>query len=77
VNGSSVNSPVKTTATARITGTLAQMEIWVDGVKKYSQNASLTESTSIALARGKHRFDFNAVNTAGTKWKATVYATVP
>lgn len=77
VNGSSVNSPVKTTATARITGTLAQMEIWVDGVKKYSQSTSLTESTSIALARGKHRFDFNAVNTAGTKWKATVYATVP
>jgi hypothetical protein len=76
VNGSSVASPVKATATAKISGTLSRMEIWVDGVKKYSENSGLTESTSIALAKGKHTFKFNAINTAGTKWVTTVYSTV-
>lgn len=77
VNGSTVSSPVKATATGKISGTLSRMEIWVDGVKKYSETTSLTESDSITLASGKHRFDFYAVNTAGTKWETTVYATVP
>ncbi len=59
-----------------ITGTLARMEVWVDGVKKYSETTSKSFSTSIALGTGKHRFDVYAVNTAGTKWESTVYATV-
>jgi hypothetical protein len=71
-----VNSPVNCTATAKISGTLARMEIWVDGVKKYSESTSLHESTSIALPAGKHKFTFNAVNTAGTKWATSVFATV-
>jgi hypothetical protein len=77
VNGSTASSPVKTTATAKISGTLARMEVWVDGVKKYTETTSLTESTSINLGSGKHRFDVYAVNTAGAKWVTTVYATVP
>lgn len=77
VNNSTDNSPVRALAAARISGTLARMEVWVDGVKKYTETSGLTLSTSIALGAGKHRFDFYAVNTAGTKWEKTVYATVP
>ncbi|WP_109486032.1 FG-GAP-like repeat-containing protein [Occallatibacter savannae] len=75
-NNSTVSSPVQATASAAISGTLARMEIWVDGVKKYSETSSLTESASLSLSSGKHKFDFYAVNTAGTKWETSVYATV-
>jgi hypothetical protein len=75
-NGSTVGSPVNAQAKATITGTLARMEVWVDGVKKFTETTSTTLSTSIALAAGTHRFDFYAVNTAGTKWLTTVNATV-
>lgn len=76
VSGSTVSSPVSVRAAARITGTLARMEIWVDGVKKYSETSSTSFSTSLSLAAGSHRFDIYAVNTAGTKWEKTVTATV-
>jgi hypothetical protein len=76
VNGSTVSSPVSAQAKATITGTLARMEVWVDGVKKFTETTSTTLSTSITLATGSHRFDFYAVNTAGTKWLTTVNATV-
>jgi len=75
-NGSTVGSPVAVQAAATITGTLARMEVWVDGVKKFTETTSKSFSTSIALGTGKHRFDVYAVNTAGTKWVSTVYATV-
>jgi hypothetical protein len=76
LNGSSVSSPVKVQATSTITGTLARMEIWVDGVKEYTEKTSTSFSTSLSLATGSHRFDIYAVNTAGTKWERTVTATV-
>jgi hypothetical protein len=76
LNGSTVSSPVTAQAKATITGTLARMEVWVDGVKKYTETTSTTLSTSITLTAGSHRFDFYAVNTAGTKWLTTVNATV-
>jgi hypothetical protein len=76
VNGSTVSSPVQVLAAATITGTLARMEVWVDGVKKYTETSSKSLSTSIALSAGSHRFDIYAVNTAGTKWQKTVTATV-
>jgi phospholipase C len=63
-------------ADAAVTGTLARMEVWVDGVKKYSETTSKSLSTSLTLATGTHRFNIYAVNTAGTKWEATVNATV-
>jgi hypothetical protein len=78
VSGTTVNSPVQVSATAHITGTLARMEVWVDGVKKYAETSSLTLNTSIPVPAGKnHRFDVYAVNTAAQKWETTVYATVP
>jgi hypothetical protein len=63
-------------AAAKIAGTLARMEVWVDGVKKYTETTSTSLSTSISLAAGTHRFDIYAVNTAGTKYVSTVTATV-
>lgn len=75
-NGSTVSSPVQVQAAATITGTLARMEVWVDGVKKFTETTSTSFTTSIALGAGKHRFDVYSVNTAGTKYLTTVYATV-
>ncbi len=74
-NGSTVSSPVKIQATGKVTGTLARMEVWVDGVKKFTSNTS-TVNTSIALAAGTHRFVFFAINTAGQKWETVANATV-
>jgi Big-like domain-containing protein len=75
-NGSTVSSPVQVQATAMITGTLARMELWVDGVKKYTETSSKTLNTSISLGAGSHRFGVFAVNTAGTKWEGVATATV-
>jgi hypothetical protein len=52
------------------------MELWVDGVKKYTETSSKTLSTSISLGGGSHRFAVFAVNTAGTKWEGLANATV-
>jgi Chitobiase/beta-hexosaminidase C-terminal domain/Bacterial Ig domain len=76
VSGSTVASPVAVQAHATITGTLARMEVWVDGVKKYTETTSTSLSTSITLAAGAHTFHVYAVNTAGTKWLTAVNATV-
>jgi len=74
-NGSTVSSPVKVLATGKVTGTLARVEVWADGVKKYTSNTA-TVNTSIALAAGSHRFAFFAINTSGQKWETVVNATV-
>jgi hypothetical protein len=75
-NGSTVASPVPVQAAATVTGTISRMEVWVDGVKKFTTLNSRMLSTSLSLAPGSHVFAFNAVNTAGTKWAKTVNATV-
>jgi hypothetical protein len=75
-NGSTVSSPVTVHAASTITGTLARVELWVDGAKKFTETASTTLSTSLSLGAGSHRFTVIAVNTAGTKWQASSTATV-
>jgi probable HAF family extracellular repeat protein len=75
-NGSAVSSPVLVQAKGTVTGTIARMELWVDGAKKYTAFHSGTLITSVSLAAGSHRFGVFAVNTAGTKWKTVAYATV-
>jgi VCBS repeat protein/Big-like domain-containing protein len=75
-NNGTTQSPVRVQAAAKITGTLARMEVWVDGVKKFTETTGTSFTTSIALGAGKHRFDVYAVNTAGTKYLTTVYTTV-
>lgn len=75
-SGATVSSPVAIEAAATITGTLDRMEVWVDGVKKYTETNSTTLNTTLSLAAGTHRFGIFAVNTAGTKWEGVVNATV-
>jgi hypothetical protein len=75
-SNSTDSSPVQVTAAAKIAGTLNRMEVWVDGVKKYTETTSLNLNTTLSLASGKHEFDIYAVNNAGTKYETTVYATV-
>lgn len=74
-SGSSVSSPVQVEAAATVTGTISHMELWVDGVKKYSA-AGAALNTSVSLAAGSHRFAVLAINTAGQKWERAVDATV-
>ncbi len=79
VCGPAVNnesSPIEALATATITGTLDRMEVWLDGVKQYTETASTTLNTSLQVSPGTHEFDFYAVNTAGTKWETIVNTVV-
>jgi hypothetical protein len=76
VGGSTVSSPVQVQAAAKIAGALDRMEIWVDGVKKYTESSSTAFTTSLSIAAGDHEFDIYAVNTAGTKYEKIVDATV-
>jgi hypothetical protein len=66
---------VQAEASAKITGTIASTQLWVDGVKVES-TASNSLDTSIGLAAGTHRFAVVARNTAGKKWESAVNATV-
>ncbi|MGH9501735.1 MAG: FG-GAP repeat domain-containing protein [Terriglobales bacterium] len=75
-SGFDTSSPVLVEAAANISGTLARMELWVDGVKKYTETTSLWFNTSVYAGTGDHRVDVFAVNTAGTKWLQTVHVTI-
>jgi hypothetical protein len=72
----SYGSAVQAIATAKITGTLARMELWVDGQKMFTETNSLTLNTTVTLSEGYHEYDVYAVNTAGQKWEATVFGNV-
>ena len=63
-----------------VDGTLARMEIWVDGAKKEGplQNSdSPSLATSINLTAGSHQITVCAVNADGTLWDQTVTVSVP
>jgi glucose/arabinose dehydrogenase len=75
--GSTMSSPVRALAAAKVSGTFARMELWVDGVKKLTVTSTPKIDTSVALPSGSHRFSFYAINTAGTKLNKVTYATVP
>jgi hypothetical protein len=51
------------------------MELWIDGVKKYSETTSTLLNTTVTVTAGSHRFAFLAVNTAGQIWQTAVNAT--
>jgi glucose/arabinose dehydrogenase len=74
--GSTMSSPVHALAAATVTGTFARMELWIDGVKKFTSSTRSIDYQA-TLPSGSHRFTFYAVNTAGTLWKQVRYATVP
>jgi hypothetical protein len=73
VNGES--SPIQALATANVPA-LARMEVWVDGVKQYTETTSATLNTSLDVSPGLHEFDFYAVNTSGTKWETILSTNV-
>jgi hypothetical protein len=75
-NGSTVSSPVTVRAASTVSGTIARMELWVDGVKKYTAPSTKQLNTTISLAAGSHRFSVFAINTAAQKWQSVVTATV-
>jgi hypothetical protein len=75
-SGATVSSPLTVQAASTVTGTFARMEVWIDGVKKYSQTGSTALNTSLTLPTGTHRFAVLAFNTAGTKWEQAYNATV-
>jgi Bacterial Ig domain len=75
-SGATVLSPVQIQAASTVTGKFDRMEVWVDGVKKYTETSSTTLNPKLSVAAGSHRFGVFAVNTAGTKWEQAVYATV-
>jgi hypothetical protein len=77
LNHATVNSPVLAWASGTMTGTVARMELWVDGVKRHSTYRNNTLKTNITVGSGTHTFAYYIVNTEGQKWKKTVYATVP
>lgn len=79
-NGASVPSPVVVQASTNpyVGATVARMEIWMDGVKKFTQlNGDVQMNAAVEARPGKHRFDVYMVQTDGTKLEQTVYATVP
>ena len=75
-SGATVTSPVTIQATSNIPGKLARMEVWIDGVKKYTETTSPMLTYAISLAAGSHRFAVFAVNSTGGKTEAFDYATV-
>lgn len=73
--GSTVASPVLVEASGKVSGTMDRMELWVDGVKKYTSGSTQLDTT-VKLASGQHQFSVVAVNTTGQKWQSAVDATV-
>ncbi len=51
------------------------MEVWIDGVKKYTETSSKTLNTTLTVRAGTHRFAVLAFNPVGTKWELGVNAT--
>jgi hypothetical protein len=71
-----VTSPAAVQASATLSGTLARLEIWVDGAKVFTEAAANWLDVALEMRRGKHSITVIAVNTAGSKWEKTVTATV-
>ena len=76
LSGATVSSPVAIQAASNVTGAFMRMEVWIDGVKKYSEPSSTALNITLPLSAGTHRFAVLAYNTAGTKWEQAYNATV-
>ena len=74
-NGSTSVNPVRAWAAGRVNGTFARMELWIDGVKKYTTTSN-TINVSYTLVKGPHKFIFYAYNSAGSRWSGTANTTV-
>jgi hypothetical protein len=76
LNDSALGANVLAWASGAVDGTIARMEVWVDGVKMISTYGSGTLKQHVSLAAGSHTFVFYIVNTAEEKWSQTVIASV-
>jgi hypothetical protein len=74
-SGATVNSPVQVEAAATSNQYFGYMELWVDGVKKYTTSSNPLK-TSVSVAAGKHRFAVIAIYGDGNKPETVVNATV-
>ena len=70
-----VSSPVQVMAQAKDSQTIVRMQLYVDGVSKYTVNAGQM-NTSYALTSGAHRLTVTSTDAAGVTSKATITVTV-
>lgn len=75
-NGAVLPSPVQVIATARVSGTIAQMQLWDNGVRKYTAYNTTHLSKALTLVPAFHKLTVYAINTAGTKWSSSVTVNV-
>jgi hypothetical protein len=61
-------SPVTAWAAGNAGEPITRMEVWLDGVKKYSTFGSNTLKAPISLSSGTHQFAYYLVGIDGTKW---------
>ncbi len=77
LNNSTLVSPVRTLASGSLNGKkILRMEVWVDGVKKFTTFNSNTLDTNLQVDPGVHQFAYFLVATDGSKTLSTVEATV-
>jgi phosphatidylinositol-3-phosphatase len=74
--GSTVSSPVHFTAAAHSTHPITTMRIYIDGVSKYTVNAS-SLNTSLAVASGTHSVVVQAWDSSGAVFKTPLTIKVP
>ena len=75
-NNSTVNSPVQVVAQAKDSQAIKRMQIYLDGVSKFTANSDQV-NTSLPLTGGSHRITVVSTNTSNLTTKATVNVTVP
>jgi len=68
----SLSSNQDLTASARVSGTIARMELWADGAKAYTAKSTNYLAARISLTKGLHKLTVVAANTAGVTWKQSV-----
>jgi hypothetical protein len=51
-----VSSPDAIKVASNVTGAFNRMEVWIDGVKKYTETSSKTLNTTLTVSAGTHRF---------------------
>jgi phosphatidylinositol-3-phosphatase len=74
--GSTVNSPVHFVAAAKSTHPITAMQIYIDGVSKFSTTAA-SINTSLAVAAGTHSVTVQAWDSSGAIFKSPLTIHVP
>jgi hypothetical protein len=73
-NNSAVSTQMPITAAATSATGISNMQVWVDGQKKYQVNGGNLD-TSISLSAGSHRIAVVALDMNGSMYKQTIYVT--